>query len=120
MTSSPITSRQIEREKVEAMADFIFLDSKITADGDCSQEIKTVAPWKESYDKPRQHIKKQRHYFADKGPSSQSCGFSNSHIQIWGLDHQEGWAPKNCCFQIVVLEKTLWESLGQQDQTGQS
>ena len=82
MTSSPITSRQIEREKVEAVADFIFLDSKITADGDCSQEIKTVAPWKESYDKPRQHIKKQRHYFADKGPSSQSCGFFSSHVQI--------------------------------------
>ena len=107
MTSSPITSRQIEREKVEAVADFIFLDSKITADGDCSQEIKTVAPWKESYDKPRQHIKKQRHYFADKGPSSQSCGFFSSHVQIWELDHQEGWAPQNCCFQIVVLEKTL-------------
>jgi len=66
-----------------------------------------LAPWKESYDKPRQHIKKQRHHFADKGPSSQSYGFSSSHVQMWELDHREGWAPKNWCFQIVVLEKTL-------------
>ena len=58
MASGPITSWQIEREKVEAEADFLFLGSKITADGDCSREIKTLAPWKESYDKPRQHIKK--------------------------------------------------------------
>ena len=57
MASSPIISRQIEGEKVEAVIDFIFLDSKITADGDCSHEIKILAPWKESYDKPRQHIK---------------------------------------------------------------
>ena len=72
MASSPITSWQIEWETVETVANFIFLGSKITADGDCSHEIKTLAPWKRSYDQPRQHIKKQRHYFADKGPSSQS------------------------------------------------
>ena len=62
---------------MEAVTDFIFLGSKITADGDCNHEIKRrlLAPWKESYDKPRQHIKKQRHHFADKGPSSQSYGF---------------------------------------------
>ena len=67
MASSPITSWQIltEREKVEAVTDFIFLGSKITADGDCSHEIKTLVPWKKSYEQPRQHIKKQRHYFAD-------------------------------------------------------
>ena len=65
------------------------------------------ASWKESYDKPRQHIKKQRHHFAGKGPCSQSCGFSSSHVQIWELDHKKGWAPKNCGFRIVVLEKTL-------------
>ena len=59
-------------ETVETMADFIFLGSKITVDGDCSHEIKTLAPWKESYDQPRQHIKKKRHYFANKGPYSQS------------------------------------------------
>ena len=66
MASSPITSRQIEGEKVEAVIGFIFLDSKITADGDCSHEIKILAPWKESYDKPRQHIKKQRYTLPTK------------------------------------------------------
>ena len=59
----PITSWQIDGERAETVADFIFLGSKITADGDCSHEIKTLTPWKESYDQPRQHIKKQRHYF---------------------------------------------------------
>ena len=68
---------------------------------------KTFAPWKESYDKPRQCIKKERHHFADKGPNSQSYGFSSSHVRMWVLDHKEGWTPKNWCFQIVVLEKTL-------------
>ena len=68
------------------------------------------APWKKSCDKPRQSIKKQRHHFADKDPYSISYGFSNSHIWMWELDHKEGWAPKNWCFQIVVLEKPL-ESL---------
>ena len=63
--------------------------------------------WKESYDQPRQHIKKQRHYFTNKGPSSQSYGFSSSHVWMWELDHKEGWAPKNGCFWTVVLEKTL-------------
>ena len=61
----------------------------------------------ESYDKPRQYIKKQRRYFANKGPSSQNYGFSSSHVQIWELDHKEGWAPKNLCFKTVVLEKNL-------------
>ena len=65
------------------------------------------APWKESYDKPRQHIKKQRHHFADKGPYSQSYGFSISHVGLWELDHKEGWVPKIWCFWTVVLEKTL-------------
>ena len=65
-----------------------------------------LAPLKESYDKPRQHFKKQKHHFADKGPGSQSYGFSSSHVWILELDHK-GWAPKNWCFQIVVLEKTL-------------
>ena len=62
---------------------------------------------KKSYDKPRQHIKKQRHHFADKSPSSPSYGFSSSHVRMWELDHKEGWALKNWCFQSVVLEKTL-------------
>ena len=68
---------------------------------------KTLAPWKKSYDQPRQHIKKQRHYFANKGLSSQIYGFSSSHVWMWELDHKESWAPKNWCFGTVVLEKTL-------------
>ena len=86
---------------------FYFLGLQSTVDSDCSREIKTLAPWKESYDKPRQHIKKQRHHFADKGLCSQNYGFSSSQVQMWEFDHKEGWAPKNLCFQIVVLEKTL-------------
>ena len=75
MASGPITSWKIDGETVETVADFIFLGSKITADGDCSHGIKRLTPWKESYDQPRQHIKKQRHYFVKKGPSSQGYGF---------------------------------------------
>ena len=67
-----------------------------------------LAPWKESYDiQPRQHIKKQRHYFANKGLSRQSYGFSSSHVWMWELEYKESWAPKNWCFWTVVLEKTL-------------
>ena len=83
MASGLITSWQIDGETVETVSNFIFFGAKITADGDCSNEIKkTLAPWKKSYDQPAQHIKKQRHYFASKGPSSQSCGFSSSHVWI--------------------------------------
>ena len=78
MASGPITSWQIDGETV---GDFIFLGSKITADGDCSHEIKkTLTPWKKIYDQPRQPIKKQRHYFANKGLSRQGYGFSSSHV----------------------------------------
>ena len=66
-----------------------------------------LAPWKKSYGKPRQHIKKQRHHFADKGPYSQSYGFSSSHVWMWELDYKEGLALKNWCFWTVVLEETL-------------
>ena len=66
-----------------------------------------LASWKKSYDQSRQHIKKQRHYLADKGLSSQSYGFSSSHIWVWELDYKESWAPKNWCFWTVALEKTL-------------
>ena len=66
-----------------------------------------LTPWKERYDQPRQHIQKQRHYFANNGPSSQGYGFSSGHVWMWGLDWEEGWALKNWCFWIVVLEKTL-------------
>ena len=80
MASGPITSWQIVGETVETVADFIFGGSRITADGDCSHEIRTLAPWKKSYDQPRQHIKNQKHYFVYKGPSSQGYGFSSSHV----------------------------------------
>ena len=66
-----------------------------------------LVPWKKSYDQPRQHIEKQRHYFADKGLSSQSYGFSSSHVWMWELDYRESWEPKSWCFWTVVLEKTL-------------
>ena len=65
------------------------------------------APWKGSYDQPRQHIKKQRHYFANKGPSSQGCVFSSSHVWIWELDYKQSWVLKNWCFWTMVLEMTL-------------
>ena len=65
-----------------------------------------LAPWKKSYDKPRQHIKKQRHHITHKGPYSQNYCFSSSHVWMWELDPKEGWAPKNWRFQTVVLEKT--------------
>ena len=105
MASGPITSWPIEGEKVEAVTDFIFLGSKITVGGDCSHEI---APWKKSYGQPRQHVKKQRHHFADKGPHTQGYGFSSSHIQMWELDHKESWVPNNwlwCCRRIT---RVLW------------
>ena len=75
MAFGPITSWQIDGGTMETVRDFVFRGSKTTADGDCSREMKTLAPWKKSYDQPRQHIKKQRHYFADKSLSSQSCDF---------------------------------------------
>ena len=84
--SGPITSWQIDGETMETVADFIFGGSKITADGDCSHEIKMFTPWKESYDQPRQHIKKQRHYFVNKGPSSQGYGFSSSQYGCESLN----------------------------------
>ena len=100
------------------MTDFIFLSFKITADGDCSHEIKTLAPWKKSYDKPRQHIKKQRHYFANKRPYTQSYGFSSSHV--WVMFGCESWTIKKAesqrtCFWTVALEKTLESPLNYEE-----
>ena len=80
MASGPITSWQIDGETMETVTDFILGGSEITADGDCGHEIKTLTLWKESYDQPRQNIKKQKHYFVNKGPSSQGCGFSSGHV----------------------------------------
>ena len=69
--------------------------------------LPSLTPWKESYDQPRQHIKKQRHYFANKGLSSLDCGFSSSHVWMWELDYKESWALNNWCLWTKVLEKTL-------------
>ena len=82
MASSPNTSWQIDKETIETVTDFIFLGSKITADGDCCHERERRLPWKKSCDPPRQCIKKQRHYFANKGLSSQSDRFFNNHVQM--------------------------------------
>ena len=108
MASGPIISWQIDGETVETVTDFIFLRLQ----NHCRWWLqpwneKMLALWKKSYDQPRQLIKKQRHYFANKGPSSQSYGFSNSHIWMWELDYKESWVLKNWCFWTVVLEKTL-------------
>ena len=89
MASDPITSWQIAGETVKTIRDFTSLCSKITADGDCSHEIKTLAPWKKSYGQPRQHIKMQRHYFVNKGPSSQGHSFSSSLVWMLESDHKE-------------------------------
>ena len=74
-----------------------------------------LAPWKKSYDQARLHIKKQRHYFANKGLSSQSYGFSSTHVWMRELEYKESWAPKNWCFWTVVLEKTLESPLGSKE-----
>jgi len=100
---------------METVTDFIFLGSKITADSDCDHEIKMLAPWKKSHDQPRQHIKKQKYYFANKSPSSKSSGFSSSCVWMLELDYWENWALKDWFCWTVVL-KTL-ESPLQGDQT---
>ena len=76
---------QIDGESVEKVNDFIFRGSKVTADGDFSYEIKTLTPWKESYDQSRQHIIKQRHHFVNRGLSSRGYGFSSAHVWMWEL-----------------------------------
>ena len=91
MASGPITSWQIDGVKLETMKDFTFLSFKITVDSDCSHKIKRcLLLGIKAIKKPRQHIKKQRHHFANKGPYCQSYGFSSSHIQMSKLDHKEG------------------------------
>ena len=113
---SPITSWQIDRETMVTVAGFIFLGFKITADGDCSHEIKRLPGGK-----ARQHIKKQRHCFANKGLSSQSYGSSSSHMWMWELDHKKGWAPKNWFVSNCGVGEDSWEFPGQQgDQTSPS
>ena len=80
-----------------------------------AMKLRDACSLEESYDQPRLHNKKQRHYFTNKGLSSQSYGFSSSHVWMWDLDHKESWAPKNCCFWIVVLEKILESPLDCKD-----
>ena len=94
----------------------LFLGSKITVDGDLQQWNWTkIASGQESYNQPRQCIKKQRHHFADKRPCSQGYGLSSSHVWMWELDHKEGSALKNWWFWIVVLEKSLGSPLGSKE-----
>ena len=105
MASGPITSWQIDEEALETVRD-------LGLQNHCRWWLqpwneKMLAPWKKRYDPPRQPIKKQRHSFANKGPWSQSYGFSSSHVWMWELDYKESWVPKNLCFWTVVLEKTL-------------
>ena len=119
MASSPITSWEIDGETVETVIAFILVGSKITADGDCSHEIKRHlllgrkvmtnldSILKRDVAKSQTQLNDFTFHFTDKGPSSQSYGFSNSHAWMWELDHKESWAPKNGCFWTVVLEKTL-------------
>ena len=93
---------------METVTDFIFLSSRITADGDYSHEIKRhLLLERKAVTNTRQHTKKQRHYFANRGPSRQSYGFCSSHVWMLELDHKQSWALKNWCFWTVVLEKPL-------------
>ena len=102
MDSGPITSWQIEGEKVEVVADFLFLGSKITADSDCSHEIKRCLLLGRKAMTDLDSV-----FFADKGLYSQSYGFSSSHVRCEKLDYKEGWALKNWCFWTVVLRRLL-------------
>ena len=108
MTSGPITAWQVDGETMETVTGFVFLSSKITADNDCSHNIKwCLLLGRKVTTNHRQHIKKQRYYFADKGLYHQSYGFSSSHVWMWELDHKENWVPKNWCFRVVVLRRLL-------------
>ena len=108
MVSGPTTSWHIDGGKVKTVTDFIFLDSKIIVDGNCSHKIqRPLLPGRKVMTNLDNIIQKQRHYFANKGLSSQGYGFSSSHAWMWELDHKEGWVLKNWCFWTVVLEKTL-------------
>ena len=107
MASGPNTSWQIDGEKVETVTDFIFLGSKVTADSDCSHEIKRHLLLGRKAMTNLDSILRSRHFFANKSPYSESYDCSSSHIWMWELDNEKGWAPKNWCLQTVSLEKTL-------------
>ena len=110
MASGPITLWGIDGETVKTVSDFTFGVPKSLQKVIAAMQQKTLTPWEKSYDQPGQHIKKQIHYFANKGLSSQSYGFSSSHVWMWEFDNKESWVPKNWWFWTVVLGKTL-ESL---------
>ena len=107
MASSPITSWQIDGETMETVTDIISWAPKSLWMVTAVMKLKDTFSLGKSYDKLIQHIRKQRHHFADKGQYSQSYGFSSSHVCMWELDHKEGLTLENRYFQTVVLEKTL-------------
>ena len=108
MASNPITSCEIDGETVETVSDFNFWGSKITTDGDGSHEIKRcLLLGRKVMTNLDSILKKQRYYFANKGPSGQGYGFPSGHVWIWELDCEESWALKNWCFWTTVLGKTL-------------
>ena len=105
MVSGPITSWQIDGETMETVTHcFLGLQNHRRW---WLQPWNLPTPWKKNCDQPRQHIKKQQLYFADKSPYSQSYGFSSSHVWMWELERKEGWAPKNWCFWTVMLESLI-------------
>ena len=110
MVSGPITLWQIDGETMETLTDFILEGSQITADGDCSHEIKKkkfLLLGKNFMTNLDSTLKKQRHYFGNKVSPSEGYGFSCSHVWLWELDQKEGWVSKNCYFPTVILEKIL-------------
>ena len=107
MASGPITSWQTDGETMETVTDFIFLGSKITADGDCSHEIKRCLLLGRKAMTNLSSILKSRHYVADNGPSSQSYGFSKSHVWMWFLNYKESWTPNNWCFELWCWRRLL-------------
>ena len=107
MASSPISSWQIDRETLETVSDFIFWVSKITADGDCSYEIKRCLLLGSKVMTNLDSILKNRHHFADKGMDRQSYDFSNSYVWMWELDHKEGWSQRTDAFKLWCWTRFL-------------
>ena len=105
--SSPMTSWQIDGETMQTVTDFFPWAPKSLQMVTAAMTLKDACCLEESYDKPRQHIKKQRHYFANKGPFCQSYGFSSSHVWMWELYYKESWALKNWCLWTVVWRRIL-------------
>jgi len=115
MASGSITLCQTKGEKVKAVIILFLVLQNLYGLWLQPWNQKILALWKESFDKPRQHIKKAETSLCQQGPYIQIHGFSSSHVRMWELDHKEGWVPKNWCFQIVVLEKTLKSPLDSQE-----